>query len=78
MDRMQMELGLTGGMGYLWNRLQTPESSTKLPAIVDSDKDGNFWQVALPCLEEWGFSLYFTVTCGLWRKGGPRNDFDSV
>ena len=55
MDRMQRNWGLLGAMGYLWNKSQTPGSSTKLPAIVDSDEDGKFWQVALRVLRNEGF-----------------------
>ena len=38
--------GLLENMGYPWNKLTdsvTPGSSVELPAVVDSDKDSEFW-----------------------------------
>lgn len=47
MGRMQKELGLTGEHGVSVEQVtdsMTPRSSVELPAVVDSDKDSEFWQ----------------------------------
>lgn len=43
-------------MGYPWNKLtdsMTPGSSVELPAVVDSDKDSEFWHPI-----SWGMRIF--------------------
>lgn len=78
---MQMELGCAGDVEDQLSKVQTIQLQGVLwNYSVDWNTSGDFffWQLAAKCLEEWGFSLYFTESlCGLWRKGGrPKNDLN--
>ena len=69
MGRMQKELGLLENMGCPWNKLtdsMTPGSSVELPAVVDLDKDSEFWHPV-----SWGmrvFSKFHSLHVAYERK----------